>query len=73
MHGAPEPAGRAARHHAAEDPATAELSARVDPATVAAAHPGCLAAWAALADLALAKGETVMRLRLRADRLSPRP
>ena len=41
-----------------EDPATAELSAGVDPATVAAAHPGCLAAWAALADLALAKGET---------------
>src|SRR5262249_57865143 len=42
-----------------EDPAAAELSAGVDPATVAAAHPGCLAAWAALADLALAKGETV--------------
>jgi len=43
-----------------EDPATAELSAGVDPATVAAAHPACLAAWAALAELALAKGETVM-------------
>jgi hypothetical protein len=42
-----------------EDPAAAELSAGADPATVAAAHPGCLAAWAALADLALAKGETV--------------
>ena len=42
-----------------EDPATAELAAGADPATVAAAHPGCLAAWAALADLALAKGETV--------------
>ena len=37
-----------------EDPATAELSAGADPATVAAAHPGCLAAWAALAELALA-------------------
>jgi len=42
-----------------EDPATAELSAGADPATVAAAHPGCLAAWAALAELALAKGEPV--------------
>src|SRR5215831_8892116 len=42
-----------------EDPATAELAAGADPATVAAAHPGCLAAWAALADLALATGETV--------------
>jgi len=42
-----------------EDPATAELSAGADPATVAAAHPGCLAAWASLADVALAKGETV--------------
>src|ERR1700747_2096826 len=42
-----------------EDPATAELAAGADPATVAAAHPGCLAAWAALADLALAKGDTV--------------
>jgi hypothetical protein len=42
-----------------EDPATAELSAGADPATVAAANPACLAAWAALAELALAKGETV--------------
>jgi len=42
-----------------EDPATAELSAGVDPTTVAAAHPACLAAWATLAELALAKGETV--------------
>jgi hypothetical protein len=42
-----------------EDPAAAELSAGADPATVAAAHPGCLAAWASLADLAMAKGETV--------------
>ena len=42
-----------------QDPAAAELLAGVDPATVAAAHPGCLAAWASLADVALAKGETV--------------
>src|SRR5215475_16047656 len=42
-----------------DDPAAAELAAGADPAAVAAAHPGCLAAWAALADLALAKGETV--------------
>src|SRR5262249_51162964 len=42
-----------------EDPATAELAAGADPATVASAHPSCLAAWAALAELALAKGETV--------------
>jgi hypothetical protein len=43
-----------------EDPATAELSAGADPSTVAAGHPACLAAWATLAEFALAKGETVM-------------
>ena len=42
-----------------EDPAAAELADGADPATVAAAHPGCLAAWAALADLAMARGEAV--------------
>jgi hypothetical protein len=42
-----------------EDPAAAELTAGADPAAVAAAHPGCLAAWASLADLALDGGELV--------------
>src|SRR5262249_57240210 len=41
-----------------DDPAAAELAADADPAAVAAAHPGCLAAWAALADPALATGGT---------------
>ncbi|HEY6277420.1 MAG TPA: DUF3151 domain-containing protein [Streptosporangiaceae bacterium] len=41
------------------DPAAEELAAGVAPAAVAAAHPGCLAAWAALAEAALADGETV--------------
>ena len=43
-----------------EDPAAAELDAGTDPAAVAAAHPACLAAWAALADIAMGRGETVM-------------
>jgi len=42
-----------------EDPAAAELANGADPVAVAAAHPACLAAWAALADLAMARGETV--------------
>ena len=42
-----------------EDPAAAELTAGADPAAVAAAHPACLAAWASLADLALARGDAV--------------
>ncbi|MBO0776815.1 MAG: DUF3151 domain-containing protein [Actinobacteria bacterium] len=42
-----------------EDPAAAELAAGADPAAVAAAHPACLAAWAALADRALGEGEPV--------------
>jgi len=42
-----------------EDPAAAELAAGADPAAVAAAHPACLAAWAALADRALGNGEAV--------------
>lgn len=41
------------------DPAAAELGAGADPMQVAAAHPACLAAWAALADQALARGEAV--------------
>jgi Protein of unknown function (DUF3151) len=41
------------------DPAAAELAAGADPATVAAAHPACLAAWAALADRARGQGEFV--------------
>ncbi|HTT54682.1 MAG TPA: DUF3151 domain-containing protein [Streptosporangiaceae bacterium] len=42
-----------------EDPATAELDAGADPAAVAAAHPACLAAWAALAEQALNDGDAV--------------
>jgi Protein of unknown function (DUF3151) len=42
-----------------EDPATAELDAGADPAAVAAAHPACLAAWAALAEQALDRGDFV--------------
>jgi uncharacterized protein DUF3151 len=43
-----------------EDPAAAELGSGSDPADVATAHPGCLAAWAALADQAMARGEVLM-------------
>jgi len=42
-----------------EDPAAAELAAGADPAAVAAAHPACLAAWAALAEQALDRGDWV--------------
>src|SRR5215475_6609527 len=42
-----------------EDPAAAELEYGVSPADVAAAHPACLEAWAALADDAMGRGETV--------------
>ena len=42
-----------------EDPAAAELKAGVDPISVAAAHPACLAAWAALAERALEQGDWV--------------
>ncbi|MGP7998243.1 MAG: DUF3151 domain-containing protein [Streptosporangiaceae bacterium] len=42
-----------------EDPAAAELDAGADPAAVAAAHPACLAAWAALAEQALDDGDPV--------------
>jgi hypothetical protein len=42
-----------------EDPATAELTAGTDPAQVAAAHPACLAAWAALALQARERGDVV--------------
>jgi hypothetical protein len=41
------------------DPAVALLAAGDDPASVAAAHPTSSAAWAALADAALAGGRTV--------------
>jgi hypothetical protein len=41
------------------DPATADLAADVDPAAAAAAHPASSAAWAALADQALADGDSV--------------
>ena len=43
-----------------EDPAAAELDSGADPVAVAAAHPACLAAWAALADAAMARSEPVM-------------
>ncbi len=42
-----------------EDPAVAELAAGADPRGVAAAHPACLAAWAALAERALDRGDWV--------------
>jgi hypothetical protein len=42
-----------------EDPAVADLAAGADPSDVAAAHPACLEAWAALAAAALARGEPV--------------
>ena len=45
--------------HLPEDPAAAEIDAGADPADVAAAHPACLAAWAALADSAMARGEVL--------------
>ncbi len=43
-----------------EDPAAAALDAGADPAAVAAAHPACLAAWAALAGAAMDRGEPVL-------------
>ena len=42
-----------------EDPAAALLAKGDDPASVAAAHPASSAAWAALAEAALADGRTV--------------
>jgi hypothetical protein len=42
-----------------EDPAVARLAAGDDPALVAAAHPTSCAAWATLADAALADGRRV--------------
>jgi hypothetical protein len=42
-----------------EDPAAAMLSAGEDPVAVAAAHPASSAAWAALAEAALAGGRPV--------------
>ena len=42
-----------------EDPAAAELADGADPVAVAAAHPACLAAWAALSSLAMDRGEPV--------------
>jgi hypothetical protein len=42
-----------------EDPAAAELAGGADPAQVAAAHPACLAAWAALAERAREQGDPV--------------
>jgi hypothetical protein len=41
------------------DPAVAELAAGADPVTVAAAHPASSAAWATLAEAALADGAPV--------------
>jgi uncharacterized protein DUF3151 len=43
-----------------EDSAAAELESGADPVAVAAAHPACLAAWAALADGAMERGEYVV-------------
>jgi len=45
--------------HLPEDPAAAELDYGVSPADVAAAHPACLEAWAALSDDAMGRGDTV--------------
>jgi hypothetical protein len=42
-----------------EDPATARLAAGEDPIAVAAAHPASSAAWATLAESALAGGRAV--------------
>jgi hypothetical protein len=42
-----------------EDPSAAALNSGTDPAAVAAAHPSCLAAWADLADRAMAQGDSV--------------
>jgi hypothetical protein len=42
------------------DPAAAELARGADPADVAAAHPASPAAWAALAERALGRGETLV-------------
>jgi Protein of unknown function (DUF3151) len=42
-----------------QDQAAAELDAGADPAGVAAAHPACLAAWAALAEQAMARGDVL--------------
>jgi Protein of unknown function (DUF3151) len=42
-----------------EDPSATALESGADPAAVAAAHPACLAAWAALADLAMERGDAV--------------
>lgn len=42
-----------------DDPAIAELAAGRDPSDVAAAHPASSAAWATLAEAALAHGRTV--------------
>jgi Protein of unknown function (DUF3151) len=42
------------------DPAAAELDSGADPVAVAAAHPASLAAWAALADAAMDRGEPVL-------------
>jgi Protein of unknown function (DUF3151) len=42
-----------------DDPAAAELDFGVSPADVAAAHPACLEAWAALSADALDRGESV--------------
>jgi Protein of unknown function (DUF3151) len=43
-----------------DDPGGAELAAGADPERVASAHPACLAAWAALADAAMARGEVIV-------------
>ena len=42
-----------------EDPAADELEYGVPPTDVAAAHPACLAAWAALSDEAMDRSEAV--------------
>ena len=42
-----------------DDPSAADLGSGADPAAVAAANPASLAAWAALAEQALDRGESV--------------
>ncbi len=42
------------------DPAVRDLAPGTDPADVATAHPACLAAWAALAEAAMSRGEVLV-------------
>ena len=52
-------AGPPATYLPEDEEAAAQLAAGTDPYDVAAEHPAFLAAWGALADLAMEKGEAV--------------